>query len=351
MLPISCFILARNEGQGIQNIINSVIGVVDEVIVIDTGSTDETKALAHQVGALVFDFEWCDDFSAARNFAYTKTKHNFVMFLDCDLELRIKTPLSASDLSLYDTFSVDLINQWDGDKKLSSWPENIVYDKTKYHWQGLVSEFLERYNTKDVERVKKLDWEVWHHSKETKRKSNYYLSLLEKDYTLQDTGVAQARVLMYWVQQLSDLGKLWDIISTVDQNFVKNCAADNKANILEYYVVALMKENKCIGHFEKVKDYLSDTKDVRKDLIMADLYMGVEQSIAAQYYLAFLNCDVPSALAERNWERYMVYPYIMLGNMSMPQDKEVAKNFFRLAAEKTRMKQKRDQLNNLIKNF
>ena len=53
MIPVSCTIIARNEADRIARAINSVRGLVDEVIVIDSGSTDGTQALCESLGARV----------------------------------------------------------------------------------------------------------------------------------------------------------------------------------------------------------------------------------------------------------------------------------------------------------
>ena len=57
---------------------------VDEMIVVDTGSTDNTKQIALDHGAKVFDFEWINDFAAARNFSKAQTQCDYVISLDAD---------------------------------------------------------------------------------------------------------------------------------------------------------------------------------------------------------------------------------------------------------------------------
>jgi glycosyltransferase involved in cell wall biosynthesis len=64
-----------------------VKGCFDEIVVVDTGSTDETKSIAASYGCEVFDFEWVSDFSKARNFAFSKATCDYIMWLDCDDEL------------------------------------------------------------------------------------------------------------------------------------------------------------------------------------------------------------------------------------------------------------------------
>ncbi len=79
--------IARDEEKLIGNAIASVKHVVDEIIVVDTGSKDRTADIARELGATVFHFDWNDDFSAARNFALEKVTSDWVFVLDADEEL------------------------------------------------------------------------------------------------------------------------------------------------------------------------------------------------------------------------------------------------------------------------
>src|SRR6185295_10128605 len=69
--------------------------VADEVIVADTGSTDRTEQVARDLGAVVCRFPWCDDFSAARNFALSHARGDWIFWLDADEEL---LPESVAEL-------------------------------------------------------------------------------------------------------------------------------------------------------------------------------------------------------------------------------------------------------------
>ena len=60
-------LIVRNEEQSLGRCLDSVQGLADEIVVVDTGSTDGTREVAAGRGARVFDFPWCDDFAAARN--------------------------------------------------------------------------------------------------------------------------------------------------------------------------------------------------------------------------------------------------------------------------------------------
>lgn len=81
---ISQCLIVKNEEENIEYCLSHLKSVVDEQIVVDTGSTDRTVEIAERLGAKVFHFEWINDFSAARNFALDQAKGDWIIFLDCD---------------------------------------------------------------------------------------------------------------------------------------------------------------------------------------------------------------------------------------------------------------------------
>lgn len=84
MRKIAAVILSKNEEKNIQAVIENVRNSVDEIIVIDSGSTDRTVEIARQCGAKVFFRQWDNDFSAQRNFALDKTDADYILYLDAD---------------------------------------------------------------------------------------------------------------------------------------------------------------------------------------------------------------------------------------------------------------------------
>jgi glycosyltransferase involved in cell wall biosynthesis len=57
---------------------------VDEIIIMDTGSSDETKSIASRYTNMIYDFEWIDDFAAARNASFSKAKMDYILWMDAD---------------------------------------------------------------------------------------------------------------------------------------------------------------------------------------------------------------------------------------------------------------------------
>jgi glycosyltransferase involved in cell wall biosynthesis len=76
--------IVRDAERSLAAALQSARPFVDEMIVVDTGSTDRSRELAVQSGAQVFDFPWCDDFSAARNESLEKASADWVFWMDAD---------------------------------------------------------------------------------------------------------------------------------------------------------------------------------------------------------------------------------------------------------------------------
>jgi GT2 family glycosyltransferase/Tfp pilus assembly protein PilF len=81
---VSLCMIVRNEEANLPDCLTSAAGLFDEVIVVDTGSTDRTREIAAQHGARVFDFAWCDSFAAARNACLDHASGDWIFWMDAD---------------------------------------------------------------------------------------------------------------------------------------------------------------------------------------------------------------------------------------------------------------------------
>lgn len=110
---LSLCMIVRNEDAFIRDCLESVRGVVDEMIVVDTGSTDDTIEICRLFGATVLTYAWGDDFAAARNHGLAHATGDWILWLDADevVEPEDVSHLQAalcSDVS--DLFTIHLIN-------------------------------------------------------------------------------------------------------------------------------------------------------------------------------------------------------------------------------------------------
>lgn len=93
-MKLSVCMIARNEAKNLPRSLGSVAEVADELIVVDTGSTDATIQIASDHGAQVSVFPWCDDFAAARNAALDQATGDWIFWLDADESLLAKSAAS-----------------------------------------------------------------------------------------------------------------------------------------------------------------------------------------------------------------------------------------------------------------
>ncbi len=81
---LTLVMIVKNEERSIERCLKSVVDLVDDIVIVDTGSTDSTIEIAKKYNANIYDFKWIDDFSAARNFSLSKSKTDWNLVLDAD---------------------------------------------------------------------------------------------------------------------------------------------------------------------------------------------------------------------------------------------------------------------------
>ncbi len=96
---VSACLIVKDEELNLPRCLASLTGAVDEIVVIDTGSSDSTQDLARSAGAKVFHFDWCDDFSAARNESLARASGDWLMWIDADEQLVESAPGALRDLA------------------------------------------------------------------------------------------------------------------------------------------------------------------------------------------------------------------------------------------------------------
>ncbi len=84
MITISLCMIVKNEEKVLARCLESLTGLMDEIIIVDTGSCDKTKEIAARYTDKIYDFEWVQDFAAARNFAFSKASMEYIYSADAD---------------------------------------------------------------------------------------------------------------------------------------------------------------------------------------------------------------------------------------------------------------------------
>lgn len=148
-MTISLCMIVRDEEDVLARCLDSVKGLVNEIVIVDTGSKDRTKEIAYRYTSRVYDFPWIDDFAAARNFAFSKARMDYTMWLDADDV--ILAPDRGDFLRLIlgmssdvDTVMMKYVSGTDGqgNPTLSYYRERLLKTALHPQWQGAVHEVI-----------------------------------------------------------------------------------------------------------------------------------------------------------------------------------------------------------------
>lgn len=144
-MNLSVCIIAKNEEQNIARCLECLKPYELEIIVADTGSTDRTKEIALRYTDKVYDFVWCDDFAAAKNFAVSKASHTHVLVLDSDEFLEEFDAPQVERLLMEHPGEVGRIRRRNtferkGERQENREWINRVFAKDRFHYEGRIHE-------------------------------------------------------------------------------------------------------------------------------------------------------------------------------------------------------------------
>ncbi len=142
-LTISLCMIAKNEGDNLRRCLDSINSEVDQIILVDTGSSDQTVEIAREYGAVVIEEEWENDFSSHRNSALKVAGSDWILFLDCDEELapasrgRVKEIIEDDN---YEAYYLDVVNKVEDDAEISFPSIRLFKNREEYRFQGRIHE-------------------------------------------------------------------------------------------------------------------------------------------------------------------------------------------------------------------
>lgn len=187
---ISLCMIVKNEAKNLGVCLDDARQMADEMIVVDTGSADDTKAIAQERGARVFDFEWIDDFAAARNFSLSLAKGRYLLWLDGDDRIektaierfiRFKSGLSQAEPAAY---AIQVVCQGTFGERAVFYQVRLFPNRPDIRFSGKVHESLASSLEKAGLKVLKTDMEILHtgydHFEEAQKKVARNLDLLKK---------------------------------------------------------------------------------------------------------------------------------------------------------------------------
>jgi len=149
LITISLCMIVKNEEEVLARCLDSAQGIPDEIIIVDTGSTDRTVEIAKQYTDKVYHYEWPGSFSAARNHAFAYATKQYTLYLDADdvildedrrqfLELKQTLDPSVDSVSMFYNAGTDEF----GNITLRYRRNRLVKTSRKFQWVGEVHNYL-----------------------------------------------------------------------------------------------------------------------------------------------------------------------------------------------------------------
>lgn len=202
LITISLCMIVKNEEDVLERCLSSVKNIVDEINIIDTGSNDKTKEIARQYTDKVFDFEWIDDFAAARNFSFKQATKDYILWLDADdilLErdqnklIKLKKESTPSFDAVLMDYHLSLDER--GEVTFSLKRNRLLKRERQFRWIGAVHEYIAVNG-----HIKESDIAVTHNS--LHHDSDRNLLIYEKRLAREES--FSPRDLFYFANELTD---------------------------------------------------------------------------------------------------------------------------------------------------
>lgn len=203
MQTISLCMIVKNEEHYLDNCLSSVRDIVDEIIVVDTGSEDATKEIALKFTDKVYEFPWTDNFSAARNYSFKQATKEYILWLDADDIIQPDDQARLKRLKENLNSSVDCVMMkyntgFDpyGNVTFSYYRERLVKRERHFQWKEPVHEYLEVFGNVVPSEVSVT------HTKKQRAHSDRNLLIYEK--AISKKKELSPRGIYYYARELKD---------------------------------------------------------------------------------------------------------------------------------------------------
>lgn len=311
MSTISLCIIVKNEEAVLERCLKSIKNVVDEIIIVDTGSTDKTKSIAKKFTEKVFDFKWINDFSAARNYSFSLATKDYIMWLDADDVVPKRTAQYLIKLKQHlskDVYMLKYNTGFSNNKPtFSFYRERIIKNCTQAHWQGCVHECITPFGN-----IERLNLAI-EHRKVNFKQNNRNLNILKQ--TLKQRQLSP-RELYYFGRELFDHKQYKKCISVLNKfinsklGWVENII--DSYDILHDCYMQLNNANKALNCL--FRTFSLDLPRANICCKIGDFFINLKKWDNAIYWHKLaLNCqkvDTKGAFVYSFYYNY--YPYLQL---------------------------------------
>lgn len=261
---LSVCMIVKDEEKNLPRALDSVKDLADEVIVVDTGSRDKTVDVARSFGAKVYFFEWCDDFSKARNESLSHATMDYILWLDADDEFeRRRSKELKRSLSRYRDCAYHLVVRLVTPGSVEECLQTRVFpNRDEFRFEGRIHEQVFPSLYRSGLKFKTLDISITHHGykdpqeilgKLTRNKRTLELELAERPKNL-FAKVFYARTLVGLKKGKEAEDILVQVIESMDED--EFFRVSNFAKIAYFDLLNILSDQSRIDEMERyVKEY------------------------------------------------------------------------------------------------
>lgn len=251
--------ITKNEESKIKRCLESVKSIVDEIIVVDTGSIDNTKAIALEFGAKIFDYEWDNNFSNARNYALRQSSGDWNLILDADeyiTEIDLESLSKFLSVKSKSIGKIKIVNFFEQDNEMRKTKSFISRLAPKgVYFKGSIHEQLDNSYSREIVKIT-VDHDGYLHTNKFERNISIILSELNKDsensYLLYQAAKTYYNNEMY-LEASFYFDKFYKVVDFAKDAFAKD------GIVLYLYNIIKAKE------LEKGIKIISENLDILKD--------------------------------------------------------------------------------------
>ena len=285
-VKITLSMIVKDEEKYLRECLESVKDIVGEIIIVDTGSTDNTIKIAEEFGAKIYQFKWINDFSAARNFALSKSSGEWILYLDADERLsdkslkEIKRITSGNKLIGFKCLinSIDEFNRKPHFMKYT----RLFHNALGIKFTGSVHEQIEGSLLANGFNIIDSKIEIIHlgyniPSKELKKKANRNLTILKEEYDKNNSAYNAFQLAnTYCVLKEYDYANKYYSLSVKNDNLKNEYKAHAYLNLSDY---ELKKQNINAALDYTDKGLRNDPSNTQLNLLASDIFSRLNDKI------------------------------------------------------------------------
>lgn len=300
-MKLTLCMIVKNEEKNIKECLNEIAGKVDEIVVVDTGSTDRTKQIAEGYTKDIYDFSWTGSFSEARNYAAKVSTNDWILVLDGD-EVCLSIDKQSLNVLLNSNETIGrirVLNSLNG-RESTAWVSRI-YNRKYFEFSGIIHEQLVpikeiQYNYVNAKlTVKHYGYDERHVDLHKKVQRNIELLNKALDKEPKDAYMLYQLGKAYFMDKDYHMAiKQFEKALTLKINFELEYAED----LIESYGYSLINAGKYKESLEAISKYqLYYTESPDYNFLMGLIYMNkIEFQAAVESFKKCLTCNRGKAL-------------------------------------------------------